>query len=536
MTLMTQISQASLIASLALEAEGIELFHTSGHEGYVRLPVDEHREVWPVRSTAFRRWLARQYFNTMAGAPGGQALTDGLGVLEGIALFDGHERDVHLRLAEHEGDIFLDLADTQWRAVRISASGWEVVVDPPVRFRRARGMLPLPDPIAGGSLEALWQYINVPDDEWPLLAGWIVGTLRPRGPYAVLLIYGEQGSAKSTLVRIARSLVDPNEAPVRREPRNGQDLIVAARNGLVVAFDNVSHLSQELSDDLARLATGSGFGARQLYTDLEEVVVHVSRPIALNGIEEFAVRGDLLDRAVTLNLPPISEYRDEDEFWSSFDTDHPRILGALLDAASHALANHATTIAPNIRMADFARWVSAAEPALNLEAGSFVTAYRTNREQAVRLTLDASPISAPVIEVAAKGFEGTATALLARLNELVSDEVRKQREWPKAAHTLSGRLRRLAPALRRVQVYVAFDRNTQGRSLRISTGPQGSVIGVTKRHRQGVPGQAVTLDDANDASQQPSTSGPPGDETPDEGDIERYAALARQVQQEKEKQ
>ena len=496
-------SQASLIVELALGEDGIELFRTSGHEGYVRLPADTHREVWPVRSVAFRRWLARIFFNHQSGAPGGQALTDALGVLEGLALFDGHEHEVHLRVAEHEGDIYLDLADADWRAVRIGPHGWDVVADPPVRFRRARGMLPLPDPVAGGSLELLRPFANVVDDDWPLLLGWIVGALRPRGPYAVLLVHGEQGSAKSTLVRIARALLDPNEAPVRREARNGQDLIVAARNGLVVAFDNVSHLSQDLSDDLARLATGSGFGARQLYTDLDEIVVHVSRPICLNGIEEFAVRGDLLDRALILTLPPIDTFNDEEEFWRTFDAAHPLILGGLLDAASTALANHATTQAPNVRMADFARWVTAAEPALDLPPGAFVAAYRENRVGAVQLTLDASPLSAPVIELASEGgFEGGATELLARLNDLVTEEVRKQRDWPKRANVLSGRLRRLAPALRRTGVFVEFSRDSRSRSLTISTRPQNIVMSVTDRHQ----GDVVTSHDDDDDDSQASTN------------------------------
>ena len=210
--------------------------------------------------------------------PGGQALTDALGVLEGVALYDGAEHGVHIRVAEHDGCVYIDLANASWEAVRVHAAGWEIVSAPPVRFRRPRGMLALPAPALGGQLADVRPFANVTDSDWPLLIGWLVGALRPRGPYPVLLIHGEQGSAKSTLVRVCRSLLDPNEAPVRREPREGRDLIVAARNGHVVAFDNVgSKLSSELSDDLARLATGTGFGARQLYTDLDEVIVHVAR-------------------------------------------------------------------------------------------------------------------------------------------------------------------------------------------------------------------------------------------------------------------
>ena len=463
-------SQASLIVELALETPGIELFHTSAPDAYVRVPAEMHHEVWPVRSTTFRRWLSLLYFLNTDGAPGNNALKDALAVLEAEALFKGPEREVHVRLAEHDGAVFLDLADAEWRAVRISAEGWEVVSDPPVRFRRAYGMLPLPEPVRGGPLDLLKPFVNVPAPDWPLLLGWLVGALRPRGPYPVLLVHGEQGSAKSTLVRIVRALVDPNEAPVRKEPRNGQDLIIAARNGHIVAFDNVSRLSQDLSDDLARLATGAGFSARQLFTDLDEVVVQLSRPICVNGIEEVAVRGDLLDRGVILSLPSIGTFRDEDEFWSAFRSAHPLILGALLDAVSMALAQHKTTATPNVRMADFARWVSAAEPALGLDPGIFVAAYQANRAGAVQLTLEANTLAAPVQELALKGgFEGTATELLDRLGNLVSEDVRRQREWPKRANTLTGRLRRVAPALRRVGILVEFDRDANSRTISIGT-------------------------------------------------------------------
>jgi hypothetical protein len=100
-----------------------------------------------------------------------------------------------------------------------------------------------------------------------------------------------------------------------------------------------------------------------------------------------------------LNLPTIGTYRDEDEFWRTFTEAHPLIPGALLDAASTALANQQATAAPNIRMADFARWVTAAEPALGLPAGTFVACYRDNRAGAVQLTLESSPLSTLVIEI-----------------------------------------------------------------------------------------------------------------------------------------
>jgi hypothetical protein len=503
-----KVSQATLLVELALDTEGLELFRTPNHDAHVLVPQGTHRECWPVRSTPFRRWLQRLYFEQTGSAPGSQALQDALGVLEGKALFNGEIHEVHLRLTEHEDAIYIDLADDFWQAIRIDSNGWEIVPEPPVRFRRARGMLPLPHPVRDGSLDELRQFVNVDDADWPLYIGWLIGTLRPRGPYAIVLVHGEQGSAKSTLVRVSRALVDPNEAPVRREPKNGQDLIVAARNGLIVAFDNVSRLPQELSDDLARLATGSGFGARQLYTDLEEVIVHVARPIALNGIEEVATKGDVLDRSLLLMLPTITRYEDEDEFWSTFTEAHPRILGALLDAVSCALANLETTATPNVRMADFARWVTAAEPALGLESGTFINAYRSNRAGAVQLTLEASLLTNPVQTLAEEGFTGTATELLDRLATIAGEELTRKRGWPARPHLLSGQLRRLAPALRRIGIEVEFSRigRARTRSITVGTVPEFSVPSVRKRPH----GSETDAADAADADSPTESNEPNG--------------------------
>ncbi len=498
---MSKPSQATILAELALSSDGLELFATPRYEPYVLIPSGTHHEVWPTRSSVFRRWLSSQYFAKAGTAPGSQAIQDALGVLEGKALFNGGMHEVHLRLAEHDGAIWLDLSDDYWQAVKITAGGWEVVHAPPVRFRRPAGIKPLPYPENGGSLDSLRGFVNVTDTDWPLFLGWLVGALRPRGPYAVLLVYGEQGSAKSTLVRVARSLIDPNEAPARREPKNGEDLIVAARNSLVVAFDNVSRLPLELSDDLARLATGAGFGARQLYTNLEEVIVHVARPITINGIEEVATRGDLLDRGLVLNLPRIQKYQDEDVFWRSFDEAHPGILGALLDAVVVALRNHPHTPAPNIRMADFARWAAAAEPGLGLECGAFAKAYRANRANAIQVVLEAEIITEPVQLIAQAGFEGTATALLDRLTELVGETVAKRKAWPKAPHVLSGKLRRIAPPLRRLGIEVEF---IQDRSTR--------TISITKPEQEGEQAsqasRSVTDDVSDDACDARDASSP----------------------------
>jgi hypothetical protein len=115
-----------------------------------------------------------------------------------------------------------------------------------------------------------------------------------RSSYPLLAISGEQGSAKTVLSKLLKALIDPNAAPVRALSREERELMIAANNGYLLAFDNLSGLPA-CSD---ALASGSSFAVRQLYTDDEEVLFEAARPILLNGIEDVISRPDLGDRAI----------------------------------------------------------------------------------------------------------------------------------------------------------------------------------------------------------------------------------------------
>ncbi|MGH7226784.1 MAG: hypothetical protein ACRELF_26515, partial [Gemmataceae bacterium] len=332
-------SVATRLVELAVQS-GADLVHDAEHRAFAAIPVGDHVETLAVRGTAFKRWLGRLFYVTEGRAPGSQAVQDAIAVLEGKACHDGAECPVHVRLAEHEGKIYLDLADKACRVVEIDERGWRFADDPPVLFRRPKGLLALPLPERGGRLDDLRQFINVADDaDWRLLMAWTVAALRPRGPYPLLCLYGQQGSAKSTAAKMLRALLDPNSAPLRSEPKEARDLMIAANNSWVLSFDNLSSIPAWLSDGLCCLSTGGGFATRELYANDEEMIFAAARPIILTSIEDVATRGDLLDRGVLLNLPPIADDRREQErvLWRNFDAAKPCILGAILDAVAGAM-------------------------------------------------------------------------------------------------------------------------------------------------------------------------------------------------------
>jgi len=187
-------SQATLLASLAL-SDGVELFHTPGGDAFVTVTLDDHRETYALRSKRARSWLSALYFTEQEAAPGGQAVHTALGALEGKALYAGSERRVHVRIAQHQDAIYIDLGDAGWRAIRVARSGWDVVDEPPVRFWRPRGLARLPVPTPGGSINELRPFVNIQNDTgWLLYLGALVQALRPVGPYPVVVMFGVQAA------------------------------------------------------------------------------------------------------------------------------------------------------------------------------------------------------------------------------------------------------------------------------------------------------------------------------------------------------
>ncbi len=465
--------------------ERAELFRTPKGRLYARVFLKDHYEVLTIgeRASEFRTWLARQYYLETERPPSSTALTEALEVLKAKARHDGPVREVYTRFASFNGKLYLDLCNEAWEAVEIDADGWRIVHNPPVCFQRVAGMLPLPHPIEGGSLSELLALFQIPpgSDHEKLLIGWLVGTMMPNGPYTHLCVHGEQGAAKSTFTKMARMVIDPNEALSRSTPKEERDLIIAAKNSHIVALENVSHLPPWLSDALCCLSTGAGLSLRKLYTDEEEVIFSAKRPAIINGIAEVAVRGDLIDRCIFVTLPqiPDKDRRTEDELRAVFHEARPRILGALLNAVSTALCNLPRTKLETLpRMADFALWVEAAASAFGWHSGEFLATYRSNHQTAVSIEMEASPVASTLmayIEAHGEIREMLVKDLLRELTRLVSEERGKRPPptWPKNAQALGSELKRLAPALRSQGLNVVQHKRTRN-------GQPVSVLRLTK--------------------------------------------------------
>jgi len=488
---------AAMLLRLASEAR---IVHGLDNRFYAEVPTGGHYEIHELGSSAFEYWLIRSFRRHRQTLPTLDGLKRLIRALEADAMAAGPAQAVWVRVAgcarpasprlapagQVQGAVppgyasgvstgavsYLDLGDSSWEAVEIRADGCRVVTRPPVLFRRPRGLHPLPKPCWDGSIELLKKYTNVADADFPLLVAWLTAALRPVGPYPILILSGEQGSAKSTMARVARRLIDPSSAPLRALPGNQRDFMVEAHNTWVLAYDNISTISTPISDGLCRIATGGGFSTRTLFSDYENILIDVQRPAIFTGIDDFVHRSDLIDRCIFLHLPviPDKKRRLEQEFWEDFEADYPRLLGALLMAVSAGLRFRPTVTIPALpRMADFAQWGEAVSRGLAWDAGSFLSQYSANRREACASALDDCPIAEPIRELmsyAAAPWHGTASELLSLLAELAPRHARGSAQWPKNPHVLSIILRRIAPQLGIVGISVTFAR---GRSARLVT-------------------------------------------------------------------
>jgi hypothetical protein len=392
--------------------------------------------------------LAARYFADTGAAAGGQALTDSTLILEGLAATQTPER-LHLRVAEHDGTIYVDTGRQDGQVIRIGQGRWAVTTTAPVRFLRTKltGAMPLPP--RDGDVSRLWDFVNVATEDRPvLLAALIAALVQCDVPHPVLALFAEQGSAKSTTTRMLVDLVDPSPVPLRQAPRDTDSWVTSASGSWVVALDNLSAIPPWLSDSLCRAATGDGNVKRALYTDADLAVVKFRRCVIVNGIDVGAVRPDLAERLATVELRRIDRHQRQSEATLRHEWQQalPGILGGLLNVAA-AVHQRLETISvdQSPRMADYGRTLAAVDEVL---ATNGLSRFLSRADQLSEESLSADPFIERLRLHTQEPLVGKSGGDLLAMATPVGDHWRRPREWPKNGRDVTTILRRHAPALR----------------------------------------------------------------------------------------
>ncbi|MFI1174205.1 hypothetical protein [Streptomyces melanogenes] len=448
----------------------------------------------PLRAAAhtgtgsLRQHLIRAFLTEYDGTPSQSALADSLAALDAVAMH-APEVELPLRIAADPDDdtvTWLDLGRFDGESVRLAPDGWTLTHPEPETgpvWRRTRLVRPLPRPerVPGGwraGIEEFAALLPFTSDTLPLAVGWLLAALRPDIPRPVAYLTGEQGTGKSTSGQMLAGVIEGARAPLRQAPENLRDLGPTTAAGWVLALDNLSGLPGWLSDALCRVVTGDAQVTRALYTDDDVNVLVYQRPVLLTGIDLGALRNDLAERMMPLELQPIprDKRRTAGSLWAAYEQAHPRILGALLDLAAEVwaeLPHAAADLTERPRLADFAELLHALDRVTGWRSLNAFTGAQDALNEAV---IDGNTVAAALHDWTASpafppgGWQGTMTELHRQLG---SDGRGLGDGWPKTPGVLSARIRQVAPALRSFGIHVvrASGSNKNGKIWTVTYSP-----------------------------------------------------------------
>jgi hypothetical protein len=469
------------MVKLAIESS-TELFHDDSRNCYAKITHSDATSILRIRSKGFKIWLSKLLWEAKNKAPSSEALNSAINVLESKALFEGAQHKLYNRVApDPDGDgIWIDMCNDKWQAIKVTAEDWQIVDKPPVLFRRYSHQQPLVTPTRGGDPNLFFRFVNLAEDNEDtriLLIITVIHFLIPEIPHVILTLYGIQGAAKTTLLKLIRELIDPSSLGVLSIPRDEREMVQQLSHNWCAFYDNVGMLSWWQSDSLCRATTGGGFSKRELYSDDDDVIYNFYRCIGLNGINIAAQRPDLLDRCLLMGLKhiPKDKRKTEKTLWREFNKVKGEILGGFLDTLSKAIKNYPTINLEQLyRMADFTKWGCAISKALGIAQKKFLSAYDASVESQIEEAAHSSPV-AEVIPKFMDGrleWEGSPSELYSKLLETAKEmgvSVR-QKAWPKAPNSLVRSINELVPALKQLGYEVETKRRSGGaRLVRINT-------------------------------------------------------------------
>jgi len=437
--------------------ENIELFCDKQGVAYASFENKGHRETWAIESSKFQDWLSACYWKKYNKVPNRSALQDVLNVISGRARFDNSCQNVYLRVANVGNAIYIDLVNENWEVIEVTANGWNIIKNSPVKFKRTKNMLDLPIPEKGADINGLWRFLNIPKQSQKLILAFLLECFRSDTPFIILVLHGLQGSAKSITQTVMRRLIDPSTCNLRSAPKKSEDLLITAANNWIVSLDNISHLSASQQDELCSISTGGGYSTRTLFTTGDESVLDIKRPVIMNGIDNFVTAQDSIDRSIIIELPIITDNgrKTEAEIYEEFDQEYPKLFGALLDALVATLKELPNVkLASKPRMADFAMLGSALEKAQNWENRSFLNEYEVNRKENVLTAMEHSPVVLAIIEFMQirQRYEGT----YRELYKILSDYKSAACGWPQSSRGLANQIKRHIYALKLVDLDIKF--------------------------------------------------------------------------------
>lgn len=445
-------------------------------EVYAIIENNSHIETLNLSSRRAIQWLVYNYHNENKSAKihGDEFYKNVLTTIVATAQMNGTKKEnVYTRVALKDGSLYYDLVTSDWKSIRVTHDKVEIIdldENSPI-FRRAQCSYEqiMPKFDGGDYLTKLSELLCIVEEDRQLFQVHLIALLLESIPIPVMVFGGEAGSLKTTATTTVKRIIDPNglkkeDNSTSMASRN-DDLILQLYNRYVTAFDNVTKITQEVSDILCRAITGSSNVRRELYTNMEETILSFTRKIVLNGIVPTLDYPDLQERIISYNRKNLSneERLTEEEFEKRLGDILPYILGQIFQTIQRAMKIHdeiKNEIRAKTRLADFEIWGEAISRSLGFEANSFVQRYSEKMTIGSVGVKDSYPI-VTVIENLMNGiteYEDTATRcfkiLTDKAKEIGIDAESRFVRFPKASNQLTKELITISPVLKKLGISV----------------------------------------------------------------------------------
>ncbi len=385
---MQRIDKSPKLDTLDKILKDTELFKNTSDDPYIT--INDGRTM-RIDSTMFKNWLVIEYHKETGNYLKDRQIKDIAQNVRSRAIFGIGNKNIEVfnrvGYSDDKENIYIDLVDENFNLVQLNKNGWNVITPKSisVKFETTQNMNPLPYPKGGGDINKLWQHTNITkDNDKSLVLAWLINCLIPFSGYPILVLYGGQGTAKSTTQSNLRDLIDPSQGNLRNKIQKSDFLGTQAFNNYIVSLENLgtgkAGLSPSEQNALCTISTGGVISNRKLHTN-EEILQKVKNPIMMNGISGFVTAQDLISRSIILTLEPFNKpRRDDNEVSMAFENDKSEIFGALLDLTAKVLKVLPTIKVNNLpRMAEFGMIGTALEQILDKTQGKVQKSEQMNQ-------------------------------------------------------------------------------------------------------------------------------------------------------------
>jgi hypothetical protein len=492
----------------------VDLFVNQFNKPFIAIKINGHVEILELDSQRFKNWLFRFFYENI-GKINSELVENTIKVLKAGAEFSENRKTLELRvakLATNENDddytFYYDLTNSNWCTVKITPEGWTIENNPPILFRRYANQLPQVTPISTSItsspssfltmddkddtiLDKFIDLLNVKDnDNKLLLKCYIISLFIPGISKPILMLHGEQGSAKTTLQELIKMLVDPSIVKTLTFPRDINELVQQLSHNYIAYYDNISIIKEQISNALCRAVTGTGFSKRQLYTDDDDIIYYFLRCIGFNGINLAATKADLLDRGIIIQLERIlrQNRRKIEDIWKDFEVLRPQLLAYIFDILVKVLRikqEGGIKISNGLnRMADFEEYAEIIARCMGYREGEFLRVYQDNISLQIDEAIEANPLAQAIIELMAdeiikdektgeeigtkpkEPLTMTPTNLHRELENIALTKlnlnVSKIKSWPKSPNQLSRKLTEAHTTLREKGIIIERYKDEKG--------------------------------------------------------------------------